>query len=321
VLQFTDNLERNLTELQNELMWRTYQQSPYREFYITEPKRRLIMALPFRDRVVQWSIYQRLMPILERKYIYDSYACRSGKGTHAALRRLRYWLGGIDRPDQLYCLKLDVHRYFYRVNHNILVDLYAKWIKDDDLMWLLEYIIRSNDGYLGVIDGSKNYTNRDSGVGMAVGNLLSQLSANVYLNEVDQFVKHGLQLKHYARYQDDMLVLHHEKPVLHEARDAIEDFLLTKLALKTNDKTQIRPIKHGIEWVGYRVWPTHCKLRKSTAKRMKRRLCKLEKEYAAGEVDAETVRQSVQSYIGIMSHCNSYSLRSKLFDELVFARN
>ena len=320
VLRFTNRLEEELIILQNELIWKTYRQSPYREFYVTEPKRRLIMALPFRDRVVQWSIYQTLLPIVERKYIYDSYACRPGKGTHAALHRLRYWLRGIPDAHKLYVLKLDIHRYFYRVNHDILLSLYREWIDDEDLMWLLEHIIRANDGALGVVEGAEGYDDREAGVGMAVGNLVSQLSANIYLNELDQFAKHSLRLKWYARYMDDVLVLHPSKAELRRVRAEMEEFLWTHLALRTNNKTQVRPVSQGIEWVGFRVWPTHAKLRKSTAKRMRRRLRSSQRQYARGEVEFQEVNASVQSYMGMLKHCDSYRLRTKLFGELEFRR-
>jgi RNA-directed DNA polymerase len=321
VLAFTDRLEENLITLQNELIWHTYRQSPYREFYVREPKQRLIMALPFRDRVVQWSIYQTLNPILDRQYIHDSYACRPGKGTHAALGRLVYWLRGIPRANDWYCLKLDVHKYFYRVNHDILVDLYQRIFDDQELIWLLDHIIRSHNGSLGVVDGCQDYSLRTSGVGMAVGNLVSQMSANVYLNELDQFAKHQLRLRHYARYMDDVLVLHPDKAVLHQVRAAMEKFLSSRLALRTNAKTQIRPVSQGLEWVGFRVWPSHTLLRKSSAKRMKRRLKALQRHYAEGRIDVPTVNQSIQSYRGILMHCDSGPLRKSVFENLVFRRD
>jgi RNA-directed DNA polymerase len=320
VLEFTNRLEENLIMLQNELIWHTYRQAPYREFYVHEPKRRLIMALPFRDRVVQWSIYQALNSILERRYIKDSYACRLGKGTHAALGRLVYWLQGIHRANDWYCLKLDVHKYFYRVNHDILIGLYQRLFDDPELIDLLEHIVRSNNGCLGVVDGCQDYSRRTGGVGMAVGNLVSQMSANVYLNELDQFSKHKLRLRHYARYMDDVLVLHPDKGELHRVRRAMEDFLQSHLALRTNEKTQIRPVSQGIEWVGFRVWPSHTLLRKSSAKRMKRRLKALQRHYADGRIGVPEVRQSIASYEGILAHCNSGPLRKAVFESLVFQR-
>lgn len=320
VLDFTNHLEENLIQLQNELIWKTYKQGRYREFYVSEPKRRLIMALPFRDRVVQWSIYQQLKPIVESRYIFDSYACRPGKGAHAALARIKHWLKVIPNTDSLYYLKLDVHKYFYRIDHDILMNIYARFVDDPDLMWLLEQIIRSNDGNLGVIDGSQDYSNRTAGVGMAVGNLVSQMSANVYLNELDQYIKHTLRVKHYARYMDDMIILHHDKPYLHQIRSDIEAFLDDRLALRTNGKTQIKPIKQGVEWVGYRVWPTYCLVRRSTSKRMRQRLRGLSKAYANGNAELSEINQSVQSYLGVLKHCDSYRLKKAIFGNLVFRR-
>jgi len=316
VIGFTDRLEENLIILQNELIWKTYKQSSYREFFVHEPKKRLIMALPFRDRVIQWSIYQTLSPLLERKYIRDSYSCRKGKGTHAALYRLRYWLKKIPGSNSWYYLKLDIHKYFYRVNHDTLLRIYEKHFPDPDLLWLLEQIIRANDGNLGLVDGSTDYDTRAAGVGMAVGNLISQMSANAYLNELDQYTKRILRIKYYIRYMDDIIILHPDKKYLHECRASIEEFLETRLALRTNRKTQIRPIKLGIDWVGYRVWPSHTLLRKSAAKRMKRRLKKLQKDFIDGMIPFEKFNSSFNSYMGILKHCNSRGLREKLCEVL-----
>lgn len=126
VLSFSANLEENLIEIQNELIWKTYRLGRYREFYIWEPKQRLVMALPFKDRVVQWAIYRVLNSLLERRYILDSYACRVGFGAHRAVDRLQYWLRYLDRKHaRVYVLKLDISKYFYRVDHDVLMDIFA----------------------------------------------------------------------------------------------------------------------------------------------------------------------------------------------------
>lgn len=316
VLKFSDRLEENLVLIQNELVWKTYKQSPYREFFVNEPKRRLIMALPFRDRVVQWSIYQNLSPMLERKYISDSYACRKGKGAHQALRCLRGWLGSIPDSKRWYYLKLDIHKYFYRVNHRILLSIYEKHFPDEDLLWLLEEIITANDGNLGLIDGSTDYDNRICGVGMAVGNLVSQMSANVYLNELDQFAKRELQIPHYTRYMDDVVCLSPNKRQLHEWRWAMEEFVEMRLALRSNSKTQIRPVSHGIDWVGYRLWPNIIRLRKSSAKRLKRRLKSLRDKFVSGTITFQEFDSSFQSYMGMLKHCSSDALKESICEML-----
>ncbi len=322
VLSFTANLEENLINLQNELIWRTYRVGRYREFFVYEPKKRLIMALPFRDRVVQWAIYRALNPLLDRRYIQDSYACRVGYGTHRAVDRLQYWLRGLERKHaRVYVLKLDISKYFYRVDHDVLMAILRRLIDDQDLLWLLETIIRCEHTKFGLALGDQGFTGeRVDGVGMPIGNLTSQMFANLYLNELDQFVKHELRVRHYMRYMDDALVLHWEKPYLWWVKQEIQRFLDEHLRLVLNSKTTIRTVDQGIEWVGYWVWSTHRKLRKSTVKKMKRRLKYLQRAYARGEVDWEEVNASVQSYLGLLKHCNSFCLREKFFGDLVFCR-
>lgn len=324
VMRFTANLEENLIEIQNELMWQTYSVSPYRQFFIHEPKKRLIMALPFRDRVVQWSIYRILAPLLDKRYIGDSFACRVGLGTHKAVEKLQYWLRMLERKhSKIYVLKLDMTKYFYRVDHSILMGILERIVKDKKLLWLLENIIRCDHTRFGLSVDDTDFTGQTvEGVGMPIGNLTSQLFANLYLNELDQYVKHNLRFRHYMRYMDDALILHHDKKELWRAKDEIEYFLEDKLRLKLNDKTCVRTHRQGIDWVGFRVWPTHIKFRKTSALKMKRRLKHLQKMYKLGEVSLDEVKASVQSYLGILEHCNSYNLRQKVFgEELVLQKN
>ncbi len=322
VLKFSANLEENLIQIQNELIWKTYSVGRYREFYVYEPKQRLIMALPFRDRVVQWAIYRVLNPLIERRYIRDSYACRVGYGAHLAVDRLQYWLRKLERKhDRVYILKLDVSKYFYRVDHDVLLKILRRLIADQDLLWLLETIIRCEHTKFGLALGDHQFAGeRVGGVGMPIGNLTSQMFANLYLNELDQFVKHTLREKHYMRYMDDALVLHLNKKHLWQVKQEIQRFVEDELHLVLNNKTAVRTINQGVDWVGYRVWSTHRKLRKSTAQKMKKRLKYLQKSYARGDADFEDINTSVQSYLGVLKHCNSYNLRQKLFSTLKFAR-
>jgi retron-type reverse transcriptase len=325
VLQFSSNLEENLIQIQNELIYREYKVGRYREFFVYDPKKRLIMALPFKDRVVQWAIYRQINPILDKQLIYDSYGCRVGKGTHKAADRLQYWLRQVSRkPQKYYYLKLDIAKYFYRVDHRVLMDILERKFDDKDLLWLLDKIINSEDTKFGLpigIDPDKcTDEDRLSDVGMPIGNLTSQMFANLYLNELDQYVKRKLRIHYYVRYMDDVIILHESKQELHKIKKVIETFLDEKLKLNLNNKTAIRPVTLGIEFVGYKVWNTHIKLRKSTALKMKRRLKHLKKQYERGEIEIEDVRATMASYNGLMKHCNSFRLRSKLYDTLVFTR-
>jgi retron-type reverse transcriptase len=322
VLAFTRNLEENLISIQNELIWKTYKVGRYREFFVYDPKKRLIMALPFKDRVVQWAIYRVLNPLLERRYILDSYACRVGYGTHRAVNRLQYWLRYLDRRyPRIYVLKLDISKYFYRVDHDILMGILRRIIADEDLLWLLETIVRSEDTRFGFPLGDHGFEcERVAGVGMPIGNLTSQMFANLYLNELDQYAKHVLKVRYYIRYMDDVIILHPDKKYLWRLKEEIGAFLQEHLHLVLNDKTTVRTADQGIDFCGYRIWPTHRKLRKRTALKMKRRLKYLQQAYARGEVSFDEVNATVQSYLGLLKHCNSYNLRKKLFETLVFIR-
>lgn len=320
VLKFTAHLEDYLTLLQSKLKDGTYRLGRYREFYIYEPKQRLIMAQPFADRVVQWAIYQVLHPLFVNSYITDSYACIQGRGTHKAVERLHYWLQQVDRkPEKYYYLKLDISKYFYRIDHDVLRGILQRKIRDKRMIDLLSIIIESDQTKFGLPPGKSPgevaKSERVSDRGMPVGNLSSQMFANLYLNELDQYCKRVLGIHFYIRYMDDVIILSDSKPQLHEWKDLINSFLQEKLKLDLNEKTCIRPITLGIEFCGYKIWPTHIKLRKSTALKMKRKLRFIQKQYARGEITQERAMQTVNSYLGILKHCDSYALKRAIFGE------
>lgn len=321
VLEFTKNLEENLIILQNELIWKSYKINDYKEFYIYKPKKRLIFTLPFRDRVVQWAIYRKVNPYFEKQYIRHSYACIKGRGTHAAVKRVQYWLKKIYRSNkQYYCLKMDIAKYFYRIDRSILENILSKTIKDKELLGLLKIIINKANIPFG-LEINCNKEIRIFEKGIPIGNLTSQMFANIYLNELDQYVKRILRVKYYIRYMDDFLILHEDKKYLHYLKETIEMFLEKKLKLQLNNKTSIKPIKLGIDFLGYKIWGTHIKLRKSTALRIRRHLKHLSKKYSKNEESFEKINSTVQSYIGLMEHCNSYSLRKKIFVNFILKKS
>lgn len=317
VMEYTDKLEDNLLILQNEFIWGQYHVGRYNIFYVYEPKKRLIMSLLFKDRVAQHAIYRQLNPLIEKRFIYDSYACRVGKGTHAAIDRLQYWLRQTERkPKKFYYLKLDVSKYFYRIDHEILKDILSRQIADVQLLELLAEIIDCEDTKfglpLGADIGDVAFDEMLGDVGLPIGNLTSQMFANLYLNELDQFCKHKLRLHYYIRYMDDVIILHHDKKYLEKVKQKIAVFLGQELNLQLNNKTCIRPTTMGIEFVGFRVWSTHRKLRKKTAKKLKKRLKYMFHAYNIGEIDKDTLDRSVASYRGILQHFDSYGLRKSL---------
>lgn len=317
VLAFSANLEENLINIQNELLHGQYAVGRYREFYVFEPKKRLIMALPYKDRVVQWAVYRVVNPILSRGFISDTYACVNGRGAHSAVKRLQYWTRLVNsEPGKPYYLKLDISKYFYRVDHDVLLSILGRKFADERLMALFETIIKSEQTPFGLPLGyNPGEADRLFTKGMPIGNLTSQMFANTYLNELDQHIKRVLRVRHYIRYMDDIIILADDKRLLHGYKDDIERFLDEKLKLTLNNKTAIRPITLGIEFCGYKIWPTHIKLRKSTALKMKRRLKYIQRDYAAGKIDLDRAKRTLDSYQGIMQHCNSYNLRRSIFGQ------
>jgi retron-type reverse transcriptase len=326
VAQFSANLEENLIQIQNELIWHTYKIGRYREFYVFEPKKRLIMALSFRDRVVQWAIYLQLNPLFDNQFIFHSYGCRVGKGTTRAADRLQYWMQEVERkPVDWYYLKLDISKYFYRVDHEVLLDiLRKKFPGEDELIDLMERIINCDHTPFGLPPGkspdSVPPSERLFEVGMPIGNLTSQLLANVCLNELDQYVKHVLKVHHYIRYMDDMILMLPDKVELQKDKDLIEAFLNDQLHLELNNKTTINKVKNGISFVGLRIHGGWRKMKRKPLKKMKARIRYIEKEYADGLIDLEAVNSTMQSYYGMMSHCNSYGLRRWIERNVTFQR-
>lgn len=318
VRYFQQNLDANLLDIQQDMRNGTYRTGGYRHLWVRVPKKRLVMALPYRDRIVQWSVYQLLNPYYDRTFIGDSYACRVGKGSHKAVERLQYWLRQIDRSEypDWYCLKLDISKYFYRVDHEVLLKILRRRIADEDLMQLLERVINNPNEPFGLPPGKKPEEVRFESwlynVGMPIGNLLSQMFANIVLNELDQYCKHVLHLTRYIRYMDDILVLGSDKEQLKQAKAEIEAYLNNELCLDLNAKTCIRPVNMGIEFVGQRVWATHCLLRKSTARRMKREVHKICENVRDGIITRQEYLRRVASIRGMLDHTNSAALRWRL---------
>ena len=277
------------------------------------------MALDFKDRVAQHAIYRQLNPLLDKQFIFDSYACRKGKGTHKAVKRLQYWFRQVERkPGKYYYLKLDISKYFYRIDHEILMDILRLKIADKDLLYIMEGIVNCEDTNFGLPMGADigdvPFTDLLAEVGLPIGNLTSQMFANLYLDQLDQFCKHKLHMRYYIRYMDDVIIIHNSKRHLEKVKNEIAAFLENRLHLQLNNKTCIRPVCLGAEFVGFRVWSTHVKLRKKTAKKMIKRLEYVFSAYHAGEMDREKMARTVASYKGILKHFNSHGMAQKLND-------
>ena len=322
IMRYSLELDRNLNSLYTDLQEGRYKAGGYRLIYIHIPKKRLIMALQFRDRVLQWAIYRLLNPFYEKTYIKDSYACIKGKGREKAATRLQYWLRQVDRkPEQYYYLKLDISKFFYRVDHEILLNILKRRIKDGRLLDLFRIIINSEKRAFGLplgvdpcqVDPREMLFDK----GMPIGNLTSQIFANIYMNELYQYIKHELHLKYLIRYADDTIILVESKEKAQWALQKIETFLLEKLRLNLNNKTAIRPTTCNIDFVGYVINKDEIRLRSATVKRMRSRIKYITKAYESGEMTLKEVNATMQSYFGLVKHCTNEGLKESIINGFV----
>ncbi len=310
VLAFTNRLDSELIQLQNELIWRMYRTGSYRRFYVHDPKTRLVAALPFRDRVLQHALCNVIEPLFEKKFIYDSYACRKGKGTHASADRVQEFLKRAERKwGNPYCLKTDIKQYFPSIRHSTLLAIMRRTVACEDTLWLIREILSS---WVDVSDPDPR--------GLPIGNLTSQLWANVYLDQVDHYLKEVLQVKLYVRYMDDSVIIAENKEKLWDVKREMEAFLEDKLSLRLNDKTDIFPVSQGVDFCGYRIWSTHRLLRKRSVKRFRRGLRYFQKAYREGTVTLTRINATVQSWLGHAGHANTWHLREKIFEDFVLSK-
>jgi len=298
VLRYTARLEENMINLQNHLMWKSYAQGEKRIFTVTEPKTRLITALPFRDRVAQHAINNILEPLYDKRFYYHSYACRPGKGTHNASYQLRTWVKNLSYDGKpLYALQVDIKSYFASVNHDILKKMLRRVIKDPDVLWLMDHIIDNGN---------------ENGRGIPVGNLTSQLLANVYLDALDKYIKETLKVKYYIRYMDDFIILSHDKKELKRLFALIRRFLENELDLTINPKSAIFNTKNGVDFCGYRHFKTHTKIRKRSVKKMRRMI----RAYKNGVISREKFIRIVMSWFGHIQHADTYTIKNKMIREI-----
>ena len=319
VARFNFHLERELYRLQEELQTQTYRPGAYHEFYIYEPKLRKISAAPYRDRVVHHALCNVIEPIFDRTFIFDSYGCRKGKGTHKAVNRFTEF----SRKNR-YVLKCDIKKYFPSIDHEILKAMFRRKIRDVQTLWLMDLIVNSSnpqERVLEYFEGDDLLTALNRKRGIPIGNLTSQFFANIYLNGFDHFVKEALECRHYIRYVDDFVVLDNIKECLHRVKAEMEGYL-SKLRLKLHPyKCQIFPVKAGTDFLGYQIFPSHRRLRKSAVTRARRRLKRLQRDYSSGNISQHDVNQSVQSWLGHVQHADTYGLRRAIFSEIRFQRS
>lgn len=321
-LRFNAELEKNLLGLKRTLEEQTYRCGRYRQFYVQESKKRLISAAPYRDRVVHHAVCNVIEPIFERGFIYDSYACRVGKGSHKAVERFSSFLRN---PENKYVLKCDIRRYFPSIDHETLFQAIKKKIACPRTLDLIRQIIDSGRGLsdpmaeAAYFAGADLFSPFERAKGIPIGNLTSQFFANIYLDGFDHWIKETMGCRYYIRYVDDFVVAHSSKGFLHELRIRIIDFLVSVRLTIHEDKSQVIKTSQGIDFLGYRVFPGHRLVRKSNVIRYKRKLRRMQTAYSAGMMELADIRQRIMSWLGHVRWADSYRLRRRLFGNLVFS--
>jgi RNA-directed DNA polymerase len=307
------NLEEELHGLQQQLITRSYRPGPYRTFFVHDKKPRFISAAPFRDRVVHHALCQVIEPICDRGFLYDSYACRKGKGTHAAVDRASAYARRFR-----YVLKCDIEKYFPSIDHAILLDLIAERIWDEGALWLTRTILAgSNPQPVAVryFPGDDLFAPFEHRRGIPIGNQTSQFFANVYLDKLDHYVKEELRIPGYVRYVDDFLLFDHDKQRLHEHRTAIEDFLVRLRVRLHPRKCFVAPVNSGITFLGYRIFPTHRRLDADNVRRFKRRIRQYRGAVADGRMSEEQRRERIRSWIAHARHADTARLRGRILGD------
>lgn len=298
VQEFCAKLMDNILELHYDLVYHKYEHGGYKAFKVHDPKTRDIHKASVRDRLLHHAIYRQLYPFFDRTFIFDSYSCRLEKGTHKALVRFNKFFLRVSRNNTKTCwvLKGDIRKFFANIDHEVLLNILKDYIFDENSIWLLTKVISS----FQVKEGK----------GLPLGNLTSQLFANVYLNEFDQFVKHKIKAKFYIRYADDFVILSENKNWLENIIPRIKEFLWSRLNLKIHpDKIYLKTMNSGLDFLGWVNFPGYKVLRQATKKRMFKKL--KENNYK---------RESLNSYLGMISHGNAFKIKEQILRRNNFKR-
>ncbi len=309
VVEFEKNLKENLQIIRTELLFHSYRPLPLKTFILRDPKTRKISVSDFKDRIVHHAICNIIEPIFDNKFIFDSYANRKGKGSLAAIQRFNKFSRKVSHNATLvnnsknirgFCLKCDIKQYFDSMDHEKLLDIVAKSIKDKKLLFLLRTIL-------------KNHNSKQQGKGMPLGNLTSQFLANVYLNELDQYVKHKLKAKYYIRYVDDFVILHNNIDMLAKYKNQIIEFLNQNLLIQISEsKTKIQPISRGVDFLGFKIFYYHKLLRKRNIRKCFRNINHLKQRYDEKQLTYDEVYDYIQGWFAYAKNANTHKLRHKI---------
>ena len=344
-LRFESDLEHNLQQLCDELWRRTYHPRPSACFIISDPKRREVFAAEFRDRIVHHLYYNYVHQMLERTFIQDSYSCVPGRGTHYGIRRLEHHIRQESQnySEPCYVLKMDIQGYFMHIRREKLLEITLRqlhrmarhriskyrsetWADRVD-MDMVDYLTRqiillnpiedckmkgSSEDW-ATLPHSKSLFYSPEGCGLPIGNLTSQLFSNVYMNELDQYMKRQLRCRHYGRYVDDFFVVSADRDFLHRLIPQVRAFLLSELGLTLHPgKLRIDSVRQGVEFLGAYLKPWRKLVSSTSLRRMRRKLSALLTPHSSSCAVPHLV-SSLTSFWGIMIHYRSYYLRINFF--------
>ena len=305
VLEFEENLSENLDTLRVELLFHSYKPKPLKTFILRDPKTRKISKSDFRDRVIHHALCNIIEPFFEKMFIHDSYANRKGKGTLKAIHRFEYFRKRLSQNNtsQVFILKSDIRHYFDEVDHSILLKIIGKKVNDPKVLWLIRRVL-------------SNYSTSE-GKGMPLGNLTSQFFANVYLNELDQFVKHRITAKNYVRYVDDFVILHNSEQQLTEWKGKIAGFLREKLLLDLHpEKTRIISSGHGVDFLGLKIFSFHKIMKKRNVRSFKKKLNLVCEKFDNGEITYDEVYDFLEGWVAYAKNADTYNLRRKVMSTI-----
>ena len=333
-LKFEWDLERNLFQLQKELETKRYEPGRSICFVVKDPSPREIFAATFRDRIVHHLLVNEIEIMGEKSFIFDSFSCRKNKGAHLAVKRLKAFVKKVteNHRREAFYLHLDISGFFMAIEHHILYSLFKKmilrqkksWQWKEDILWLAKtiifhkptqnYIIRGDTSLFRFIPSRRSLFNAPENKGLPIGNYSSQFFANLYLNEVDQFIKRGLKCRYYIRYVDDLVLLDEDREQLKYLRDKVSLFLKENLDLELNlNKTKLQSIDKGIDFLGYFIKPSYILVRQKIVKRFKKKLYGLDK--TKKEIpELKKILATVNSYYGHFRHACSFNLRKSLYE-------
>jgi len=290
VQEFGLGLMDNILTLHRELVNQAYKHGGYAAFNISDPKPRNIHKASVRDRLLHHAVHRQLYPFFDKVFIADSFSCRLNKGTHKAINRFREFAYKVGRNNTrtVWVLKCDIRKFFENIDHEILLSILRRHIEDEKVIWLLERVISS-------------FHSKRAGIGLPLGNLTSQLLANVYMNEFDQFMKHELRIKYYIRYADDFVISLENKNWLVDLIPKVGEFIAQRLKLELHpDKVYIKTLASGVDFLGWVNFPDHRVLRTATKRRMFNR------------VRIDSRREVLSSYLGLLKHGNTSRMKNNL---------